>query len=89
MNFSGITVNNREKDRFWIGFRRLILADRPFILLILTRERLIPYDFDRRTAECLMKTGTKSGFRDGFRDSDVRRVARLFENLKRRGAQNE
>ena len=33
--FSGITVNNGEKDRFWIGFRELILADRPFILLIL------------------------------------------------------
>jgi hypothetical protein len=33
--FSGITVNNGEKDRFWIGFRGLILADRPFILLIL------------------------------------------------------
>ncbi len=33
--FSGITVNNGEKDRFWIGFRELILADSPFILLIL------------------------------------------------------
>ena len=32
--FSGITVNNGEKDRFWIGFRELILADRSFILLI-------------------------------------------------------
>ena len=30
--FSGITVNNGEKDRFWIGFRELILADRSFIL---------------------------------------------------------
>jgi len=37
--FSGITVNNGEKDRFWIGFRELILADRSFILLI-----LISYD---------------------------------------------
>jgi len=33
--FSGITVNNGEKDRFWIGFRELILADRYFILLTL------------------------------------------------------
>ncbi len=33
--FSGITVNNREKDRFWIGFRGLILVDRSFMLLIL------------------------------------------------------
>ena len=30
--FSGITVNNLEKDRVLIGLRRLILADRPFIL---------------------------------------------------------
>jgi hypothetical protein len=30
--FSGTTVNNREKDRFWFEFLRLILADRPFIL---------------------------------------------------------
>jgi len=37
--FSGITVNNGEKDRFWIGFRKLILANRSFILLI-----LISYD---------------------------------------------
>ena len=35
MNFSGITVNNWEKDRFWIGFHGLILADRSFILPIL------------------------------------------------------
>lgn len=33
MNFSGITANNREKDGFWIRFRRLILADRSFMLL--------------------------------------------------------
>jgi hypothetical protein len=30
--FSDITVNNREKGWFWIGFRGLILADRSFIL---------------------------------------------------------
>ena len=35
VNFSDITVNNGEKDRFWIGFRELILADMSFILLIL------------------------------------------------------
>jgi CBS domain-containing protein len=33
VNFSGITANNREKDGFWIRFRRVILADRSFILL--------------------------------------------------------
>jgi hypothetical protein len=39
VNFSGITASNREKDGFWIRFRRLILADRSFILLIL---RMLP-----------------------------------------------
>ncbi len=34
------TKNNWEKDRFWIGFRELILADRPFILLILRLDQI-------------------------------------------------
>jgi len=53
--FSGITINNGEKDRFWTGFRELILADRPFILLILSsfaksRERR-RYDNAQRISE--------------------------------------
>ena len=34
-NLSGNAVNNSEKDRCWIGFHRLILRNRAFILPIL------------------------------------------------------
>ncbi len=37
-NFPGIAINNREKDRYWIGFRELILSERAFIIPILSRQ---------------------------------------------------
>ena len=93
MNLSAITVNNRARDRFWIGFRRLILADRPFILfmLVINKGVLTP-DLKRKTSVRGIKTSDGpvwwakrhyafEGISDGKRESLSIAVGRSFYHL--------